>query len=128
MEGEVHKLLLNGMPFGEFIVFYVFALAGALSFFLFSLYKAIKTDLRTPNWFSWKHFSMGAIRVTLSVLLLALSIIFWKQISMVIFAVEEPVTLNGWSSFMLGTLIDRLLEAVLGGGKGAGKFIMKRKP
>jgi len=127
MGEEVHKLVLNGMPFGEFIVFYFFALAGAISFFLFSLYKAIKMDSRTPGAFSWKHFSMGAIRVVLSIILLAISIIFWEQISLVIFAVEDPVPLNGWSSFMLGTLIDRLLEAILGGGEDASKFIAKRK-
>jgi len=126
MDEEVYKLVLNGLPFREFIVFYLFSVGGAVAFFLYSLYKAIKMDINTPFTFSMKHLYKGLIRVFLTIIVLAISIIYWDQISMFIFAVEDPVELNGWSSFLLGTLTDRLLEVVLGGGADAGKYVKKR--
>lgn len=112
---ETYKLILNGMPFGEFLVLYAWSLLGAGAFFLYSLYKSLKFDQRTPRKFSWRHFALGAIRVVLSVVFLAVSIIWWDNISIMIFAVEEPVPLNGWSAIMVGTLVDRVLEVFLGG-------------
>jgi hypothetical protein len=126
MDEEVYNLVLNEMPFKEFIIYYIFSLAGAVAFFLYSLYQAIKYDNTTPTAFQWKYFAKGAIRVFLTVILIAVAIVFWEQISLVIFAGEDPVELNGWSAFLLGVLSDRLLEGVLGSGQDASKYVRKK--
>lgn len=126
MENDVSELILNGMPFKEFIVYFGFGMAGLILFFLYSLYKAITTDVTTPRTWNWRAFTKGGIRVILGIILIAISVIFWKQISMFVFAVDTPVELNGWSAFGLGILNDRIVEGVLGSGHDASKYIGKK--
>lgn len=126
MENEIHELILNGMPFNQFLVFYGFALAGSISFFLWSLYKAISNDASTPFHFEWKHMIKGAIRVILTIFILAIAIIFWDKVSMFLFTSDAPVELNGWSAVLLGVLSDRLMEVILGGGDDVRKYVNKK--
>lgn len=127
MDGEIiYKLVLNGVPLREFLILYGWGLLGSFSFFLFSLYKSLQFDKRTPKAFHWKYFWMGAIRVFLTLVFMALGIVFWDKVSHLIFNVEGAVELNGWSAFLSGTLIDRLMEGVLGGGKDAGEYVGKK--
>lgn len=123
MNKEIYGLMLNGIPIKEFFVYFIFFLIGTLMFFLYSVYKGVQYD----GGFSWKKFWKGTIRVVLSVITGAMAIIYWEQISMFIFATDQPVELNGWSSFLMGTMVDGLLEKILGGSKDATKFIAAKR-
>jgi hypothetical protein len=127
MEEPMYNMFLNGMPVQVFLVFYVWALLGSLMFFLYSLYQALRNDSRTSRKFEWRYFGQGAIRVFLSIVGLALGILFWDDwISKVLFESDSVIELTGKSAFLLGTLVDRLLEALLGSGKDAGNYIKKK--
>ena len=93
-------------------------------FFLYGVYKGVQRD---DTGFTWNKFFKGAARVIISIITLAIAVIYWEQISMFMFAVEDPVELTGWSAFLLGTMADGLIEKLLGGGKDAVKYIPKRK-
>jgi len=125
MDEEVAGLLLNGMPFKQFIVFYLVAVGGVLLFFLHNLYKAIKVDTDTPMTFKWPYFIKGLIRVIMSLVSLAFGIIFFEEISMIIFATEQPVELNALSALMMGIGVDRLWKGLLGVSNDIAKYMSK---
>jgi hypothetical protein len=115
IDEETYKLLLNGMPFREFIVYYLIGMVGALMFFLGNLYNAIGHDPDTPNKWSWRHFIKGAIRVFLSLTSLAFAIIYFKEFSPFLFNTTQStvVDVNGFSALCLGIGIDRIWKGVL---------------
>ena len=115
IDPEVAKLLLNGMSFKHFLVYFMIGMIGALMFFLGNLYSAIKTDTGTPFKWSWKAFMKGGIRVLLSLTSLAFSIIYFKEISPFLFNItgDGVVDVNGFSALCLGIGIDRLWKGVL---------------
>lgn len=112
------------MPIPQFLGYLGWALLGSILFFLYSVYKGVQRD---EEGFTWKKFWKGAIRVVLTWISLAIAVIFWDQISTFVFAAEEPVELNGWSSFLIGTMADGLIEKLLGGSKDAVKYLPKKK-
>ena len=115
IDPEVAKLLLNGMSFKHFLVYFMIGMIGALMFFLGNLYSAIKTDTGTPFKWSWKAFMKGGIRVLLSLTSLAFSIIYFKEMSPFLFNItgDGIVDVNGFSALCLGIGIDRLWKGVL---------------
>ena len=115
-------ILLNGMPLHEFVIFYLVAIGGMLMFFLHNLYTSIKTDINTPITFHWRYFWKGLIRVILSVLSLPAGIVFFGEISLMVFATETPAELNALSALLLGIGVDRLWKGLLGFGIDAGNF------
>lgn len=129
MDNEVYQLLLNGMPIKEFLVYYIFGIAGALSFFLYSVWNAINEDSNTPSKFSWKFLLKGTIRVVLSLITLAFVVIYFKQISPFMFDVtntDVDVKINGFSAFLAGVSIDTIWKALLGVGKKGTTTIVKK--
>lgn len=124
MNEEVYQIMLNGMPVNQFLGFLGWALLGAVMFLMYGVYKGIQKD---EDGFSWKKLARGAVRFFMSLLSLAVAIVFWDQISMFVFAVEEPVELTGWSAFLIGTMVDGLVEKLLGGSKEAVKYMPKKK-
>jgi hypothetical protein len=126
MDEEVAGLLLNGMPLKQFIVFYLVAVGGALIFFLHNLYTSIKVDSSTPMTFQWKYFIKGLIRVIMSLVSLAFGIIFFTDISLIIFATDQPVELNALSAFLMGVGVDRLWKGLLGVGEETRRAVAKR--
>lgn len=126
MDEEVAGLLLNGMPLKQFIVFYLIAVGGALIFFLHNLYTSIKEDSSTPMTFKWRYFVKGLIRVVMSLVSLAFGIIFFGEISLIIFATDQPVELNALSAFLMGVGVDRLWKGLLGVSNQTRKAVAKK--
>jgi TRAP-type C4-dicarboxylate transport system permease large subunit len=128
---EVTEILLNEMPLGQFIGFYLIGTVGALMFFLGNLYKGITQDISTPMKFSWKHFVKGFIRVVLALVTLAFGIIYFSDLSQHLFSLSEGqvAELNGFSALLLGIGVDglwkKLLQAGVDGMKVTEKILKK---
>ena len=133
MDEEVYNLLLNGMPFKHFIVYYVIGVAGGLVFFLGNVYNSIKTDTTTPNHWSWRAFIKGGIRVFLMLITLAFGIVYFPEISPILFNVTDfemdvaMVDINSKSAFLMGIGIDRLWKALLSVSESGAKAVLKKR-
>lgn len=127
MQDEFKELFLNGMSLSHFIFYYAMGLIGILMFFLVNLYSAIKTDPKTPPKWSWRAFLRGGIRLLLSLASLALAVLYFKELSPYIFNTTDgiQIDINGFSSFMLGVLIDRLWKSLMSADKTL-KLIAKK--
>jgi len=123
--GDLTKLILEDMPVLYFWLYFGCTAIGALSSFFFSVYKAISHDNKTPFKWSWKHMKKGAIRTFLTLIIMALAVIEWDTVSMILFNSDSPVKLTIWSAFLLGTLGDRIMEMVFGGGQGTIKKMQR---
>lgn len=129
MDEEIYTLLLNGMPFKTFLGFFLLGMAGAFMFYLGKLYKKINQPVREE--ISWRRFIAGAIHLILSVMSLAVCIIYFKEISPFLFNITDSehqhvVNVNGFSSLMLGMAIDRLWTSLLQASQGGAKLFKKR--
>jgi hypothetical protein len=128
MDEDVTKLLLNGMPFSEFIVFYVWAFIGAMLLFWISVGKAIKKDPETPDRWSWMHLWKGVCKIPLTMVIMAVAIIFWEQISKIMFDSETDIELTMWSAFFIvGFGSEKIKDMVFGGSKETVKAFKKLK-
>jgi hypothetical protein len=131
MENEIKTLLLNGMPFSNFIVFYLVGIAGAVMFYLANVYESIMLDDKTPSKWSWKHFFKGTIRIVLSLITLAVVIIWFKDLSPFLFNASgievETVDINALSSFIAGIGIDGAWKKILGIKKVGQKIVKNKK-
>jgi mannose/fructose/N-acetylgalactosamine-specific phosphotransferase system component IIC len=116
---ETYNLLLNGMPFEKFIVYFIFGFLGIAIFYLTNVYNGMKNNQGTPKHFSWFFFWKGTIRMILSLITLSLVIIFFKDIAPFLLNTSEniPVELNGFSSLLIGTGIDGAWNMLIGIGK-----------
>ena len=118
---EVAKLLLNGMPFREFIIFYLTGIFGIVIYFLGNLFVALENDSSTPKHWSWRAFLKGGIRLFLSITGLAFGIIFFKELSPYLFNLsgmssmpnDVVIDVNMLSAFLLGLIIDRVVKGGL---------------
>ena len=125
MNEDVVNVLLNGMPFAEFIGYYVWAFIGAMLLFWISVGKQIRSNPDTPNTWSWPHIRKGLSKMPLTMILLAIAIVFWNpQISGMLF--EEPTKLTLWSAFfIIGFGSEKIKDGIFGGGSGAVQIIQK---
>ncbi len=106
-EGELIKEFLGDMPVVRFIALYVFALAGMIMYFAMDIAKAVKTDTSTPKKFSWSIlFKRGLPRIVANLIFLAVVVIFYGELSMVLFNAEVPLALDGLSAIIMGTQSD----------------------
>ena len=118
MEEEVTKILLNGMEVPYFIAMVLLALAGVLVFFIHEIIKAIKYDIRTPAKFNFKTMlKMSALRILLALIIIPISIVYFGEMSKIVFQIENPLSINGFVAFMMGMSVDRLIEGIVGGSK-----------
>jgi len=109
MDGEVIlEKMLNGVPINDFISFYISALLGFMLFFGWDVREGVKKSAKTPNKWDWPSFWKGWKRITKSLVLIAVGIVFWPQISAFLFASESPVSLELWTAFGLGVMLDKL--------------------
>ena len=126
MNEDIAGLLLNGMPFTKFIGYFIWAFIGAMLLFWISVRKAINNDPGTPNKWNWRYIWKGMSKIPLTMVVMAVSIIFWNpQISNLLF--EEPTELTLWSSFfIIGFGSEKIKNAVFGGSKEAGQYLAKK--
>jgi TRAP-type C4-dicarboxylate transport system permease large subunit len=114
MEEDVVKILLNGIPISQFIAFYIAGLVGAIISFGINVGQAVKNDQSTPNKFQWNRLKIKAMRWVTSLLLLAVGIIFNKEILGAGLNSETTIELTLWSAFLVGMGTDQLGKRLAG--------------
>lgn len=126
-DGEVTRILLNGMPLAQFIAMFILAVLGVVVFFAKEVRNAIKYDKRTPDKFNFRQmFKMSALRILTGLIIIPIAIIYFGELSKMVFQIAEPLEMNGFVAFSLGMGIDRLVDGVLGYGK-EGKELFNHK-
>lgn len=106
--------LLNGVPANKFIPFFIAGLAGIFISFGITVYQAIKTDVNTAYKFNLGDLKFKLIRWSSSLLLLAVGIIFNKEILGAGLESASPIELTLWSSFLMGMGLDQLGKKLMG--------------
>lgn len=111
---DVVKILLNGIPATQFIAFYIAGLVGAVLSFGINVGQAVKKDTSTPNTFQWAKVKVKATRWMTTILLLAVGIVFNKEILGAALNSEAPIELTLWASLLVGMSTDQLGKKLAG--------------
>lgn len=114
LSGDVVRILLNGIPIPQFIAFYIAGLVGAFVSFGINVGQAVKKDTSTPNKFQWSKVKLKAIRWMTTILLLAIGIVFNKEILGAALNSEAPIELTVWSAILIGMSTDQLGKKLSG--------------
>ena len=126
MKEQIVENILNGMSIPFFLTMLIMALAGVLVFFLTDVIEAVKKSNNTPNKFSWFHFWKGSLRLIVGLIILVVTIIYFGDLSKMIFQVPEPLAMNGLVAFFTGMGIDTIVKKVLGFGKQPTKYLLNK--
>lgn len=105
---DIVKILLNGIPLSQFIAFYIVGLVGAFISFGINVGLAVKKDAATPNKFSPRKLRFKLIRWATSLLLLAVGIVFNKEILAAGLESASQIELKLWSALLVGMSTDQL--------------------
>jgi len=111
---DVVKLLLNGIPLHQFIAFYIAGLVGIVIAFGINVGQSVKNDKTTSSTFQWNKLKFKAIRWSTSILLLAVGILFNKEILGFGLESQSPIELTVWSSILVGMGLDQLGKKLSG--------------
>jgi len=114
MEEDVVKILLNGIPLNTFIAFYIAGLVGTFISFGINVGQAVKKSTTTPNTFKWVNVKFKLIRWVTSLLLLAVGIVFNKEILGAGLESASPIELTLWASLLVGMGTDQLGKKLSG--------------
>jgi hypothetical protein len=130
MIDEVYTVFLNGMPLKTFIGLFSMGLIGALLFYLGKIYKALNPKMPKLK-ISLREVIRAVIKLILSLSSLAICIVYFKEISPVLFNIAETehehvVDINGKSAILLGLGIDRLWSKLLSLSEGGAKLIKRQ--
>jgi len=127
MEQEVVKILLNGMGLPFFIAMLIAALAGILVLFLTDVNSAIKRDKRTPSKFNfWYMVKTGGARIIVGLIVICVTIVYFGDISEIVFQIESPLEINGVVAFFIGLGSDTIVKKIVKYGKD-GSVVIKNK-
>lgn len=127
MEDQVTKILLNGMEVPFFIAMFIAALLGMLVLFLTDVNSAVKRDKSTPGKFSFLYMlKTGASRIIVGLIVISMSIIYFGEISTIVFQIEVPLEINGIVAFLLGLGSDTIVKKVVKYGKD-GTIVIQKK-
>ena len=114
-DGALVREFLGDMPVVRFVALYIFALAGMILFYSADIAKAVKTDPKTPNKFSWRRlFTKGLPRIVGNLIVLAIIVIFYGKLSVLFFNAEAPLALDGFSAVIMGAQSDMLVNKIVG--------------
>lgn len=128
MESDVTKILLNGMELPFFIAMWIIAIAGMIVLFLSDVGDAVKYDSRTPKKFNfWYMLKSGAIRLITGIIVISIVIVYFEDVTAVVFNSESAVGIKGFSAFLLGLAVDVVIKKVVNYGKQSRQFL-KKKP
>ena len=94
--------MLNGVPINDFVAYYLWALIAMLIVFGIG----VGSNAKKTGW-SWPNFWAGWKRILINLLLIGAGIVFWPNISSLMFDNDQPVELTMWSSFALGLGLDQ---------------------
>ena len=114
MEEDVVTILLNGIPLNQFIAFYIAGLVGAFISLGINIGQAVKNDKTTPKKFTLKKLKVKTIRWVTTLLLLAVGIIFNKEILGAALESATTIELTLWSSLLVGMSTDQLGKKLSG--------------
>jgi len=111
---DVVQILLNGIPLSQFIAFYIAGLGGVIISFGINVHQAVKHDNTTHQKFKWVDLKFKAIRWATSILLLAVGIVFNKEILAAGLESASPIELTLWASLLVGMGLDQLGKKLSG--------------
>ena len=127
MEDEVTRILLNGMEVPFFIAMLIAALAGTLVLFLTDVNSAVKKDKTTPSKFNfWYMIKTGAARVIVGIIVISFTIVYFGELSKIVFQIDFPLDINGIVAFFIGLGSDAIVKKVVSYGKD-GSIVIKNK-
>lgn len=127
MKEEIAKILLNGIELPFFIAMFIWALAGILVLFLTDVNTAVTKDKTTPPKFNfWFMVKTGAARIIVGLIVISVVIIYFGEISQIIFKIDFQLQINGAIAFLVGLGIDTIIKKVVHYGKD-GTIIIKNK-
>ena len=112
------------MPVAKFIAMLILAVLGVVVFFAKEVLNAVRYDCRTPTKFNFgMMFKMSALRIFIGLIIIPVAVVYFGEMSQMIFQIHEPLEINGFVAFMLGMGIDRLVDGVIGYGKEGKHFL-----
>jgi cell division protein FtsW (lipid II flippase) len=121
------EILLNGMSINFFIAMLLCALAGVLVFFLSDVNDAVKYDNRSPNKFNfWYMLRTSGARLLMGLIVLCFAIVYFPDMSKLVFQVEEPLQINGFVAFVMGIGADLIVKKVVGYGKRPTQYLFNK--
>lgn len=127
MNNEIIDILLNGLSLPFFLAMYISALVGVLVFFIREVLQGLKYDNRTSTKFNWKTmWQMSALRILVGMIGIAVSIVYFPEMSKILFQVEQPLEINGALAFIMGMSIDRVVDGLLGIGKDSSTYVINK--
>jgi len=127
MNEEIAKILLNGMELPFFIAMLIAALLGASVLFLTDVGTAIKRDKTTPGKFNfWYMIKTGGARILVGFIVICVTIVYFGEISKIIFQIETSLEINGVVAFLIGLGIDTIVKKVVKYGKDS-TIVIKNK-
>ena len=103
-------IVLNGMDATRFMAYYAISLAGAIMFFIYSVYNSIKNDKNSPSKFNFGYlFKTSILRIIL--VLMGLFFIIPN------FEAFRGVALDVKQALLTGIGADAIVFSVLGLGR-----------
>jgi TRAP-type C4-dicarboxylate transport system permease large subunit len=110
----VLEILLNGLSPSQFFAFYIAGLVGVVISFGIHVGQAVKKDPKTAPKFQLRELKFKAIRWVTSLLLLAVGIVFNKEILSAGLESTATIELTLWASLLVGMGTDRLGNKLAG--------------
>jgi len=102
-DGIIFEKMLNGVPVNDFIAFYIWGVIAMLVVF----FMGVGNNAKKTGW-SWPSFWGGWKRILVNLMLIAIGIVFWPNLSEFFFQSESTVELTMWSALLIGLSLDRL--------------------
>lgn len=110
----------------RFIAMWLIGMTGVIIFFLIGVTRAIKVDPNTPGKFNARLFLFGFIRVVISIVIIAIGVVYYPEFSVKILGAPEPLEINGMAAFLLGLTVDVIIKKLYGIGVDSGKVLYKK--
>ena len=126
MKTKIILHILNGMEIDFFFAMLLIGVVGMLIFFAADVRKAIREDSKTPEKFSFKFLLLDkGLNLFIQFVCLCLCIVYFKDITKLIFQVETGLEINGAVAFFLGLGINRIAKDVVNYGLNPSKNLLK---
>lgn len=103
MNEEVIMKMLNEIPVVDFLAYFAWGTIAMLV--VFGL--GVNINAKKTGW-HWRAFWNGWKRILINLVLIAMGIVFWPNLSQFLFSSETVIELTMWSSLLLGLSLDRL--------------------
>lgn len=127
MKAKIIQIILNGMEIDFFFAMLLIGVVGMLIFFAADVRKAIMQDEKTPGKFSFKFLLLDkGLNLFIQFVILCLTIIYFEDITKLVFQVEAGIKINGAVAFFLGLGINRIAKDVVSYGLNPSRNLLKK--